>query len=71
MTTEQRAVIRALRAAGYAVVTFAPDELNGVSPRDVEDRLVQVGNDITDEAAQIAEGRAYIERHGLIRGTKA
>ena len=38
----------ALRAAGFAVVIFYPDELSGVCPRAVENRLVELGTEIVD-----------------------
>lgn len=37
---------QSLRARGYAVVFFNPDELEGVDPRRVESRLVEVGNEV-------------------------
>lgn len=37
-----------LRAAGYAVVVFNPDELRGVAPRRIEDRMIECGNDAID-----------------------
>lgn len=37
-----------LRAFGCAVVCFTPEELRGVSPETVEDRLVEYGWDTID-----------------------
>lgn len=35
-----------LRQRGYAVVIFNPDELGDVDPSRVEDRLVELGNEV-------------------------
>ena len=37
-----------LRDAGFAVVIFYPDELGGVCPRAVENRLAELGTEIVD-----------------------
>ena len=36
---------RELRAAGYAVIIWTPDELNGVNPSDVEDMSISYASD--------------------------
>jgi hypothetical protein len=41
-------VIEQLRAQGYAVIVWTPEELRGVDPARVEDRSVELGNDIID-----------------------
>ena len=35
--------IRTLRSLGYAVVAFAPEELEGIDVDDLEDRLTERG----------------------------
>jgi hypothetical protein len=37
--------IDSLRNAGYAVTIFYPEELNGVDPRQLENRLVELGTE--------------------------
>lgn len=39
-------MILGMRDRGYAVVIFSPDELRGVERRDVENRLVELGNEV-------------------------
>jgi len=51
MTEEQKAVLNALRQAGFAVVVFNPDELRDADPDSVSDRLIQVGWDVIDGLA--------------------
>jgi hypothetical protein len=41
-----QAAIHSLRQAGYAVVTFTPDEIGDADPWRVEDRLVELGNQV-------------------------
>jgi len=43
MTNEQIKIITQLRHEGYAVITWAPSELEGAEPTRVEDRLVELG----------------------------
>jgi hypothetical protein len=40
MTASQLAAIRELRAEGWAVILWTPEELNGVHPSDVEDQSI-------------------------------
>lgn len=40
MTASQLKAIRELRAEGWAVILWTPEELNGVDPSDVEDHSV-------------------------------
>ena len=42
-TDEMMAAIDLLRKAGFAVCAFDPDELAGVLPEDVEERMCQKG----------------------------
>lgn len=46
MEKSHKKALQELRADGYAVVVFNPDELKGVSPDNVEDVLVQRGWDM-------------------------
>jgi hypothetical protein len=41
MTNEQIKAIRELRAAGWAVILWTPEELNGADPSNVEDSSIQ------------------------------
>jgi hypothetical protein len=41
MTPSQLTTLRELRAAGYAVIIWTPEELNGTHPSDVEDQSIQ------------------------------
>ena len=45
MTPSQLTTLRELRAAGYAVIIWTPDELNGVNPSDVEDMSISYAAD--------------------------
>jgi len=38
-----------MRHAGYCVVCFTPDELQGANPDHVEDRLVELGWDVIND----------------------
>ena len=40
--------IEELRAEGYAVIVWTPEELDGASPRRVEDRSIELGWDVID-----------------------
>jgi hypothetical protein len=40
MTATQLKAIRELRAEGWAVILWTPEELNGVDPSDVEDQSI-------------------------------
>jgi hypothetical protein len=45
MTASQLAAIRELRDAGYAVILWAPGELNGAHPSDVEDHSISFASE--------------------------
>lgn len=50
--------IQALRAAGYAVCVFSPEELHGIPKRVIEDALAERGNEIiAQETGQHAPNR--------------
>jgi hypothetical protein len=51
MTPEQFSVIDALRAKGWTVVLFSPEELQGVKPDRLEMRLEDYGCDLIGEMA--------------------
>jgi hypothetical protein len=38
-----------IRLEGYAVVVFSPEELGGVDPRTLQNRLVELGNQAIDD----------------------
>jgi hypothetical protein len=52
MTVEEAEALRSLRAKGWAVVAFNPDELRGANPNDVEEGLVNAGYDVIDAHAK-------------------
>lgn len=45
MTASQLAAIRELRAEGWAVILWTPEELNGVDPSDVEDMSISYASE--------------------------
>lgn len=45
MSDEQNKAIQSLRAQGYAVAVFSPDELQGVDKRDIENQMVREANE--------------------------
>ncbi|UCV26743.1 hypothetical protein [Ferribacterium limneticum] len=49
MTEAQRQAIKELRAAGFAVVIFYPDEVGDADASNLEEILVQRGNELLDE----------------------
>lgn len=44
---------RELREHGYAVVIFSPSETDGVDADDLEDRLVELGNEVIETLASM------------------
>ena len=46
LTEQEIKVITKLRQQGFAVVLFNPEELEGASPDNVEDRLIELGWDV-------------------------
>lgn len=48
LTTEQRIMLAELRFAGYAICMFTPEELNGINPAALEDRLIPFGWECID-----------------------
>jgi hypothetical protein len=49
LSPEELAVLRALRARGWAVAVFSPDEVGDTDPEDVENQMVAAGNDWLQE----------------------
>lgn len=45
-------ICKELRELGCAIVCFVPEELRGVDPYDVEERLVEEGWDVIDSLAE-------------------
>ena len=43
--------VEQLRAEGYAVVIYNPDELRGVATDDIEEHMIKYGNDYIDSNA--------------------
>jgi len=52
MTIEEAEALRSLRAKGWAVVAFNPDELRGADKDLVEEGLVNAGYDVIDAHAK-------------------
>lgn len=48
MTPEEAAVIDGLKARGFAVIVWTPDELKSANPRRVEDRSIELGWDLIE-----------------------
>lgn len=49
MTQERSKTIQDMRHEGYAVAVWNPDELRGVDPSRVEDRMIEKGGDYIDQ----------------------
>ena len=49
MTSQQDRAIRELQEAGYAVILWNPEELGNASASEVEDLVVERGNEIIYE----------------------
>lgn len=49
--------VEQLREAGSAVVIFSASELSGADPKDVENRLVEFGNEIIEDLQPMRERR--------------
>ena len=45
MTPSQLTALRELRAAGHAVIIWAPEELNGAHPSDIEDQSISFASE--------------------------
>jgi len=70
MKTMYECTIDELRDAGYAIVIFTPEELDGADPDRVEENLVSTGWDIISIHAQYAkeeesEQQRRDEKNGL------
>lgn len=45
MNSDLSNALQTLRQQGHAVITFNPDELNGMDPCDIEDSLISHANE--------------------------
>lgn len=48
LTPEEVAVIDGLKARGFAVIVWNPEELGSANPRKVEDRSIELGWDVIE-----------------------
>lgn len=48
LTPEEVAVIDGLKARGFAVIVWNPEELKSANPRRVEDRSIELGWDVIE-----------------------
>ena len=62
MKTMYECTIDELRDAGYAIVIFTPEELEGADPDKVEENLVSTGWDIISIHAENAEEESEQQR---------
>jgi len=46
MTEAQNKVINELRESGYAIAIWSPEEVEGVSNKDLESQVAQFGNEV-------------------------
>lgn len=51
MTDLQLQAIAELRDAGYAVAVFSPDELEGLTPKSIENVCVNAANEAIEDLA--------------------
>ena len=60
MTASQLKAIRELRAEGWAVILWTPEELNGAHPSDIEDQSIQFASEylIPEEETESGEDLA-------------
>lgn len=49
MSKDHLKAITELRHAGYAVIVWTPEELQGLSSKHVEDRSVELGYEVINE----------------------
>lgn len=55
LTAEDYKTINHLRGRGFAVAIFAPSELNGVDPEDVENAMVSYGAEAIDDLRRLVQ----------------
>lgn len=66
LTKTEAKTIAGLRNKGYAVVLWNPVELGDAEPTEVEDRVVETGNDIIETLNQNADAqREYLKENGI------
>jgi hypothetical protein len=49
LTKEETKMIQNLRARGFAVIVWTPEELEGVCPKHVQEESLELGWDIIEE----------------------
>ena len=49
MTPSQNKAIRELREAGYAVITWTPEEVGNANADKVENRVCELGNEVIED----------------------
>jgi hypothetical protein len=65
MTASQLKAIRELRAEGWAVILWTPEELNGADPTDVEDMSISYASDyLIPEEAETETGADLAQFYG-------
>jgi hypothetical protein len=64
MTPSQLTAIRELRAAGWAVILWTPEELNGVHPSDVEDQSISFASEYLIPAEETESGEDLAQFYG-------
>lgn len=52
MNSEQKRALASLSEEGYAVIIWAPEELGDVSARHVENRSVELGQEIIEHLTE-------------------
>jgi hypothetical protein len=57
----QNNAITQMRLAGYAIVRFSPEELTGVEPKTLENRLVELGNQAIEDLRETPDIDAIVE----------
>jgi hypothetical protein len=55
MTEAQNKVINELRESGYAIAIWSPEEVQGVSNKDLESQVAQFGNEVIFIQSEIEE----------------
>jgi hypothetical protein len=64
MTPSQLAAIRELRAEGWAVILWTPEELNGAHPSDIEDQSIQFASEYLIPEEETESGEDLAQFHG-------
>jgi hypothetical protein len=64
MTASQLAAIRELRAEGWAVILWTPEELNGAHPSDIEDQSISFAAEYLIPAEETESGEDLAQFYG-------